>query len=101
MSSLKDKAYFREGHSPVVHLRDADAAIAEVEASVIELRSAITEDDVFTLIGYAEGLLAQGLHDMPTYFYELACRLARITGKCELIRRTEELRASRMVKQLE
>lgn len=71
--------------------------LGALAANVIEPQATVTEDDLFTLIGHAEGLLAEGQHDMPTYFYGLVCRLARIVGGGELTQRMEKLRASRVV----
>jgi hypothetical protein len=35
------------------------------------------QNAVFTLMGYASGLYAEGLHDMPAWFYALAEKIAR------------------------
>jgi hypothetical protein len=41
---------------------------------------ALTESDVYTLIGHAEFLRLQGKEDMPRFFLDLAERIARVRG---------------------
>jgi hypothetical protein len=50
--------------------------------------------DVYTLIGHAEGLKAEGKRDMPAYFYDLAERLARLVGDAPMAERVAALSAS-------
>jgi hypothetical protein len=55
--------------------------------------SLLTEDDVFTLMGYAAVLRMDGKRDMPTFLYDLAARIALVRGDAEGARRVREVAA--------